>query len=60
MTGRNEAFQQAMNKGHSAAWDQDWERAADFYRQALEEDPDNPQAFINLGLALFELQEYEE
>ncbi len=60
MTGRNEAFLQAMNKGHSAAWDQDWERAADFYRQALEEDPDNPQAFINLGLALFELQEYEE
>ncbi len=60
MSGRNEAFQQAMNQGHSAAWDQEWEQAATFYRQALEGDPDNPSGLINLGLALFELQEYEE
>lgn len=60
MTGREDEFQQAINQGHSAAWEQDWERAATHYRKALELSPDNPQALINLGLALFEQQDYEE
>lgn len=49
-----------MNKGHSAAWDQEWEQAARYYRAALEEFPDHPAALSNLGLALFELQDFEE
>ena len=49
-----------MNQGHSAAWDQLWDRAAGFYRQALDEFPDNPQALTSLGLALIELQDYDE
>jgi tetratricopeptide (TPR) repeat protein len=60
MTRRQEVFQQAMNQGHSAAWDQLWDRAAAFYRQALQEYPDHPQALNSLGLALIELQEYDE
>ena len=60
MTRRQEVFQQAMNQGHSAAWDQLWDRAAVFYRQALQEYPDHPQALNSLGLALIELQEYDE
>lgn len=60
MTGREDVFQQTMNQGHTAAWDQDWEKAASYYRKALEESPDHPQALTNLGLSLFELQEYEE
>jgi tetratricopeptide (TPR) repeat protein len=60
MTGREDVFQQTMNQGHTAAWDQDWEKAASYYRKALQESPDNPQALTNLGLSLFELQEYEE
>jgi len=60
MSGRKDVFQQAMNQGHSAAWDQLWDLAARFYRQALEEFPDNPQALTNLGLALIELHEYEK
>jgi len=55
-----DAFRHAMNQGHSAAWDQSWNKAAAYYRQALEVVPDNPQALSNLGLALIELQEYEE
>ena len=35
MPGNQEAFQKAMNLGHSAAWDQQWDRAAAYYRQAL-------------------------
>lgn len=60
MSGREDVFQKMMNQGHSAAWDQAWERAAGFYRQALEEFPDRPQALTSLGLALFEMQDFEE
>ena len=60
MTDREQAYQKAMNQGHSAAWEQDWKRAATFYRQALEVFPEQPQALSNLGLAFFELQEYED
>jgi tetratricopeptide (TPR) repeat protein len=59
MAGRQDVFQEAMNQGHSAAWDQNWDRAAVFYRQALEEFPEHPQALTNLGLALIELQDFE-
>lgn len=60
MAGNRELYQQAMNEGHSAAWDQNWELAAQHYRRALEEFPDDPQALSNLGLALFELQQFNE
>jgi tetratricopeptide (TPR) repeat protein len=60
MSGDQERFQQAMNQGHSAAWDQSWDKAAQYYRQALEEFPDHPKALTNLGLALFELQQYAD
>jgi len=58
MSANETHFQQAMNQGHSAAWDQDWNGAANFYRQALAEIPDNVQALTSLGLALFQLQDY--
>jgi tetratricopeptide (TPR) repeat protein len=60
MTGRKDIFEKAMKDGHSAAWDQSWEKAAEFYRRALEEFPEHPSALSNLGLALFELQEQDE
>ena len=60
MTGEKDRFQKALDKGHSAAWDQDWGRAATYYRQALDEQPNNAKALANLGLALFEMREYEE
>ncbi|MEW6716012.1 MAG: tetratricopeptide repeat protein [Chloroflexota bacterium] len=60
MAEREEVFQQAMNQGHSAAWDQLWNRAARYYRKALEVFPDHPKALTSLGLALYELQEFGE
>lgn len=60
MAESQDTFQQAMNQGHSAAWDQNWDKAAAYYRQALEIHPDQFQALTSLGLALIELQEYEE
>jgi len=60
MAGREDLFQQAMSQGHSAAWDQAWERAASYYRQALEFSPAHPRALASLGLALYELQQYDD
>jgi tetratricopeptide (TPR) repeat protein len=60
MSENEERFQQAMNQGHSAAWDQLWEQAAGYYRQALNEIPENPKALNSLGLALYEIKQFKE
>ena len=60
MSGNNDDFQKAMSEGHSAAWDQQWEKAAAAYQKALDIIPGHPKALTSLGLALFELQRYEE
>jgi tetratricopeptide (TPR) repeat protein len=59
MAGNQESFHKAMNSGHSAAWDQDWQKAAGYYSAAMDEFPDNPLALSSLGLAYFEMQDYE-
>jgi tetratricopeptide (TPR) repeat protein len=60
MPGREDVFQKSMNDGHSAAWDQEWGKAASAYRQALQEMPDHPKALNSLGLALFQQGEFDE
>lgn len=60
MSGREDIFQKAMNDGHSAAWDQEWDKAVAAYRQALQEFPDHPKALNSLGLALYQLGSFEE
>ena len=60
MAKREDVFQKAMNTGHSAAWDQQWDKAVTAYQKALEEFPDHPSALTSLGLALFESRRYEE
>lgn len=60
MPGREDIFQKAMNEGHSAAWDQEWSKAAVAYRKALQEIPDQPKALNALGLALYQQGDYEE
>ncbi len=60
MPEREDVFQKAMNEGHSAAWDQDWRKAAAEYRKALQELPDQPKALNSLGLALYQLGDFEE
>ena len=60
MAGDAQVFQDAIDQGHSAAWDGSWDLAVNLYRQALEEYPDHPQALVSLGLALFELGSDEQ
>jgi tetratricopeptide (TPR) repeat protein len=49
-----------MNQGHTAAWDQNWDNASQYYQKALDEFPDHPQALSNLGLAYYEQKRYDE
>lgn len=60
MSGREDVFQKAMNDGHSAAWDQQWAKAAASYRAALQESPDHPKALNSLALALYQQSQFEE
>ena len=60
MSKRDDIFHQAMHEGHSAAWDQDWDQAAEHYRQALKIIPQHPKALTSLALALYELGQYQQ
>ena len=60
MTGRREEFDQAMRLGHSAAWDQHWDRAISGYQAALAEFPDDPIALTSLAFALLQADKLDE
>jgi len=60
MFDKQNSFDDEMNLGHTAAWDQDWSKAAQHYRQALDERPDDPKGLVSLGLALYELGSYDQ
>jgi tetratricopeptide (TPR) repeat protein len=60
MPGNQEAYEQAMNAGHNAAWEQDWMVAVAAYGKAVQEFPNDPEAHIHLGLGLLELGRLED
>jgi tetratricopeptide (TPR) repeat protein len=60
MPGNRDAYEQSMNAGHGAAWDQDWRAAANYYARAVQEFPEDPEAHIHLGLALLNSEKLEE
>ncbi len=60
MTEQNPELKELLSKGNSAAWDQKWNDAAVYYQQALDIDPNNFKALTNIGLAYFEMREYQE
>jgi tetratricopeptide (TPR) repeat protein len=60
MPGNREAYDNAMNAGHNAAWDKEWQMAAAAYGQAVQEFPNDHEAHIHLGLALLEVGRLED
>ncbi len=60
MTGNQDTYKNAMNQGHNAAWEQNWDEAARWYQQALDALPNDAVALTSLGLALFEQRRYDE
>ncbi len=57
---KERAFQAAMEAGHTAAWNLDWQKAAQAYAQAVRLKPRDYWALVNLGLALFSLGRWRE
>lgn len=60
MPGDRDAYQQAMNIGAQAAWDQDWDRAIEAYRRAIKEFPEDPAAYVSIGLAHLQAGQLQE
>jgi tetratricopeptide (TPR) repeat protein len=54
MPGNRANYEQAMNLGHSAAWEQDWVVAITNYGRAIQEFPDDAEAHLALGFGLLE------
>ncbi len=46
--------------GHSAAWDQEWDKAIAAYGRAVKEMPEDPAAHNSLGLALLQARRLED
>ncbi len=60
MARNREAYEQAMNAGHNAAWDSEWGLAVASYGRAIQEFPDDPEAHIHLGWGLLEMGRLED
>lgn len=60
MAGNRYIYDQAMNMGHSAAWDQEWDKAIAAYGRAVQEFPEDPAAHNSLGLALLQARRLED
>lgn len=59
MPGNRSVFNDAVKKGHNAAWDRQWSKAAAEYRRALAEFPDDISIRSSLAHALEELGQWE-
>ncbi|NLF74341.1 MAG: tetratricopeptide repeat protein, partial [Chloroflexi bacterium] len=60
MAGNRQIYEQAMNVGHSAAWDQEWDKAIAAYGRAVQEMPEDPAAHNSLGLALLQARRLDD
>lgn len=60
MSQESAPFQTLMSQGHTAAWDKDWAKALELYRQALLENPQDAMGLASAGLACYQLEQYDE
>lgn len=60
MAGNKALYEGALEKGHSYAWEGDWQRAAEEYRRAASEFPQDPLAHRAMGWTLFQVGRLRE
>lgn len=60
MPGNRAIYDQALNEGNSAAWEQQWDAAIAAYARALDEFPDDSSVMSSLGLALLAKNKWEQ
>ena len=54
MSGQREIFEEAMQEGNSAAWDQEWDKAIAAYSRALKEFPEDTNTLNSIGMAFIQ------
>jgi tetratricopeptide (TPR) repeat protein len=60
MTGNRKVYEEAMRAAANVAWEGGWEEAAQAYRRALDEFPDDLDALTGWGMACFKIGRLEE
>ncbi len=60
MLNKDIELQNALNQGHAAAWDLEWKKAEEYYKQAYQISPEDSSIINNVALALFNQEKYEE
>ena len=60
MPGNKAVFQDAIKKGHNAAWDGQWAKAVAEYRRAVDEFPQDATVHLSMAHALEESGQYED
>jgi len=59
LAGDKKVYDKAISAGLNFAWEGKWDQALAAYKEALEEMPDDPVVHNHLGLAYFQLEQYE-
>lgn len=52
-------YEDALNRGHSYSWDQDWEQAIQEFETAVTEFPKEPAPYAGLGMAYLEMEQLD-
>lgn len=60
MAGSRDRYEIAIRRGHSYSWDQLWSDAIREFEQASQEAPSEPTPYAGLGMAYFELGEFNK
>lgn len=53
-------YEDALNRGHSYSWDQDWEQAIKEFETAVAQFPTEPAPYAGLGMAYLELNQLDK
>ena len=60
MAGNRARFEEALNRGHSHSWDQNWQEAIQEFQDAITEISNEPAPYAGLGMAYLELNKLKE
>lgn len=60
MAGNQEVYQDSMNTGYDAFWQEDWATAIKAFSSAIGEFPEDGEAHIHLGFALFQSERLDD
>ncbi|MAT98556.1 MAG: hypothetical protein CL608_15550 [Anaerolineaceae bacterium] len=60
MAGNRARFEEALNRGHSHSWDQNWQEAIQEFQDAITEISNEPAPYAGLGMAYLESNQLKE